>query len=364
MAETLPTDAVSPGSSPRRGGTRSEGKLSFLLPSYNEAENLEPVVDEIAGIARGLGRSFEIVVVDDGSTDDTRAVLDDLSARYPEMAPLRMRRNSGKSAALAAGLASVTGRIVVLMDADGQDDPAELPRLLAAIDDGLDLVGGRRSIRQDRFIKRNTSKIYNWTTARVSGVDGRDFNCGFKVMRRDVADSLQLYGELHRYIPVLAHWHGFRVGEVEVEHRSRLHGTTKFGKSRFWRGFLDLLTVRFLTSYANRPLHLFGSVGIAISALGTLLLGWLFIEQQIYERAIGQRPALIAGVLLVIVGVQFLSLGLIAQLLVHLAQRRDPRELLEATTTRSVVSLDDGPSRPLSEASPSTPGRRDPEPPS
>ena len=192
----------------------TSGKISVLLPAYNEAENLGPVIDEIAEVITGLGRTFEIIVVDDGSTDATPSVVAALSARHPSLVGLRMRRNVGKSAALAAGFTEVTGRIVVLMDADGQDDPHELGRLLDAIDGGLDLVTGQRSIRQDRFVKRHTSRLFNTTTSWVSGVDGRDFNCGFKVMRREVADSLHLYGELHRYIPVLAHWDGFRVGEV------------------------------------------------------------------------------------------------------------------------------------------------------
>ena len=162
-------------------------------------------------------------------------------------------------------------------------------------------------------------------------------------MRREVADSLHLYGELHRYIPVLAHWDGFRVGEIDVEHRTRLHGESKFGSNRFWRGCLDLLTVRFLTSYANRPLHLFGTVGIGVSLIGTLMLAWLFVEQQLFDRGIGQRPALIVGVLLVIIGIQFLSLGLIAQLLVHLSKRKDPRSWLTSAHQRHGA---DGAERP------------------
>ena len=158
------------------------------------------------------------------------------------------------------------------MDADGQDDPDELPRLLAALDGGLDLVTGRRAVRNDRFIKRNTSKLYNGVTAKVTGVPGKDFNSGLKAMRRELADSLEMYGELHRYIPVLAVWNGFRVGEVDVEHHERLHGTSKFGRARFWRGFLDLVTVKFLTTYTARPFHLFGGIGFVIGFIGIGLL--------------------------------------------------------------------------------------------
>jgi glycosyltransferase involved in cell wall biosynthesis len=346
--------------------TATTGKISVLLPAYNEAENLGPVIDEIAEVITGLGHPFEIIVIDDGSTDATPSVVAALSERHPYLVGLRMRRNVGKSAALAAGFTEVTGRTVVLMDADGQDDPHELGRLLDAIDDGLDLVTGRRSIRQDRFVKRHTSRLFNKTTAWVSGVDGRDFNCGFKAMRREVADSLHLYGELHRYIPVLAHWDGFRVGEVDVEHRTRLHGDSKFGSSRFWRGCLDLVTVRFLTSYANRPLHLFGSVGIGISFVGMLMLAWLFVEQQFFDRGIGQRPALIVAVLLVIIGIQFLSLGLIAQLLVHLSKPKDPRSWLESATSRIELTvpadLDPEPVRSVGPGSGRATARPDPAP--
>jgi len=302
----------------------SEPRVSVLLPAYNEADNLESVVDELVAALDSLAVPFEVVIVDDGSTDKTRDAIAALTARHRPVLGVRLRRNVGKSSALAAGLTVVRGALVVLMDADGQDDPAGIDRLLAALDDGLDLVTGRRSTRRDRFMKRNTSRVYNAVTAWVSGVPGRDFNSGFKAMRREVADSLELYGELHRYIPVLAYWYGFRVGEVDVDHRPRMHGRSKFGRARYWRGFLDLLTVRFLTSYANRPLHLFGGVGTALGASGVVVLAWLLIEQQVEGKGIGDRPALIAGVLLVIVGIQLFTLGLIAQLLVHVTTRRDP----------------------------------------
>jgi dolichol-phosphate mannosyltransferase len=314
--------------------------LSVVLPAYNEAENLGPVVDELVTMLDGLGRSFEIIVVDDGSTDATPATVAAIVDHYPTVRGLRLRRNVGKSTALAAAFAVTTGDVVVIMDADGQDDPAGIPQLLDALDGGLDLVTGRRSARQDRFMKRNTSRVYNAVTARVSGVPGRDFNSGFKAMRRAVVESLELYGELHRYIPVLAHWYGFRVGEIEVNHRTRLHGASKFGRARYWRGFLDLLTVRFLASYANRPLHLFGGLGISLSLIGSAILIWLLVEQQIEGQGIGNRPALFAGVLLVIVGFQMFSLGLLAQLLVHVSTRRDPTAWIAArlpsTTDRSM----------------------------
>jgi dolichol-phosphate mannosyltransferase len=305
--------------------------ISILLPAYNEAENLPEVVGSICEVLRSGDRSFEVLVVDDGSTDGTMATVEALQPAHPELRAVRLRRNSGKSAALQVGFRSVAGRYVVLMDADGQDDPREVPRLLACLDDqGLDLVTGRRSIRHDRFVKRNTSKVYNWTTARVTGVPGRDFNSGLKAMRREVADALDMYGELHRYIPVLADWAGFSVDEVDVEHHERLHGRSKFGRARFWRGFLDLFTVKFLTTYTARPFHLFGGLGITSGLLGSVLLVWMAILRLSGEQ-IGDRPALVLGVLLVVVGIQLVSLGLMAELTIHhrTGGRVDPMDSVE-----------------------------------
>jgi dolichol-phosphate mannosyltransferase len=297
----------------------NEIELSVLLPAYNEADNLPEVVPAIAAALDATGRTWEIVVVDDGSTDGTRTVMAGL--RSPQVRSIRLRRNSGKSAALSMGLDHVRGDLVVLMDADGQDDPTELGKLLAELDTGVDLVTGRRAVRHDRFVKRTTSRLYNGATAKVTGVPGKDFNSGFKVMRRDLADSLEMYGELHRYIPVLAVWNGFRVSEVDVAHHERLHGSSKFGRARFWRGFLDLVTVKFLTTYTARPFHLFGGLGFVIGAVGSVLLAWM-LASKVMGNAIGSRPALQLGVLLVVVGVQMVSLGLLAELVVNLRRRR------------------------------------------
>ena len=294
--------------------------VTVLMPAYNEAENLVEVVPSVAAMLESLGRSWEILVVDDGSNDGTRSVMADL--RSDQVRYIRLRRNSGKSAALSVGLEQAHGSYIVLMDADGQDDPDEVPKLLAVLEDGgMDLVTGRRAIRNDRFIKRNTSKVYNGVTAKVTGVPGKDFNSGLKAMTAELAESLEMYGELHRYIPVLAVWNGFKVEEVDVEHHERLHGKSKFGRARFWRGFLDLVTVKFLTTYTARPFHLFGGIGFVIGAVGSLLLGWM-LASKITGHEIGTRPALQLGVLLVVVAVQMLSLGLLGELMVNLRRRQ------------------------------------------
>jgi len=297
-------------------------QVSVVLPAYNECPNLAELVPETTAVLQEAGVTFQLVVVDDGSTDGTHGWM--AEHRAPEVTYLRFRRNVGKSAALSAGLARARGEYIVLMDADGQDAPPTLPRLLAMLDSDphLDLVTGRRAIRNDRFVKRTTSKLYNRTTSLVTGVNGSDFNSGLKAMRRELAEGLELYGELHRYIPVLAQWRGFRVGEVDVKHHERRHGQSKFGRARFWRGFLDLITVKFLTTYTGRPFHLFGGLGVAMGLVGSGLLGWMFVE-RIQGHQIGNRPALLTGVLLVVVAVQMISLGLLAELSVHLRRRRN-----------------------------------------
>lgn len=293
--------------------------VSVLLPAFNEADNLPEVVAALVRALDAIGRSWEVVLVDDGSTDGTRSVMKEL--RSEQVRYIRLRRNAGKSAALSIGLGHVAGRAVVLMDADGQDDPAEISHLLAELDGGVDLVTGRRAVRNDRLVKRATSRIYNGVTAKVTGVPGKDFNSGLKAMTAELAHTLEMYGELHRYIPVLAVWNGFTVAEVDVTHHERLHGTSKFGRARFWRGFLDLVTVKFLTTYTARPFHLFGGIGFVIGAIGSVLLGWM-LATKLAGDAIGQRPALLLGVLLIVVAVQMVSLGLLGELMVNLRRRR------------------------------------------
>ena len=297
--------------------------ISVVLPAYNEADNLVHVIPELAEVLRTQYDSWEILVVDDGSTDGTAGVLEELSRTTPELGWIVHRRNRGKSEALRSAFDEVDARLVALMDADGQDDPAELGKLQAKLDEGFDLVTGRRSVRHDRLVKRSTSKLYNWATATVSGVDGRDFNSGFKLMRSEVAESIDMYGEMHRYIPPLAEFAGFRSTEVDVNHRDRLEGASKFGRARFWRGFFDLITVSFLTSYNARPFHLIGAAGIFSGVAGAALLLWMAIV-WLSGDPVGSRPALIIGVLLTMVSIQLMCMGLLAELVIFEGRRRPP----------------------------------------
>ena len=306
--------------------------ISVVMPALDEGPNLAAIVPRTLAVLAEVGESYEVLVVDDGSTDGTAELMGKLVSHHEGVRYLRLRRNYGKSTALQTGFDEVTGEVIVLMDADGQDQPEEIPKLLRALDEGLDLVTGRRVQRSDRLVKRHTSRLYNRVTSTVTGIDGEDFNSGLKAMRRDVMNPLVLYGELHRYIPVLAKWNGFIVGEVDVEHAQRLHGSSKFGRARFWRGFLDLLTVKFITTYTGRPFHLFGGLGIGFGLIGGALLAWMLVL-KLMGRGIGERPALIIGVLFTVVAVQLMTLGLLAELIVHFRRDREPDLFVETDTS-------------------------------
>jgi glycosyltransferase involved in cell wall biosynthesis len=309
--------------------------ISLVIPALNEADNLVETIPAAIAVLEEMGIDYEVLVIDDGSTDGTRQVMRQLCSAFPHLRSVSLRRNTGKASALTIGFDLAKYDVFVMMDADGQDEPREIPALTAKLDEGFDLVTGRRATRQDRFLKRHTSQLYNATTSWVSGVPGRDFNSGLKVFRREVAESVDIYGELHRYLPVLAAWSGFSVTEVEVEHHPRLHGKTKYGIARFWRGFFDLGTVKFITSYNRRPFHLFGGAGVFSALIGSGLLIWMFVR-HVMGLPVGTHPALITGVLFEVVAVQLLSFGLLGELLVYLITTRGgdkPRVPSEATRT-------------------------------
>jgi len=289
--------------------------ISVVVPALDEAESLPELVSRIDAAITGLGLVYEVWIIDDGSTDDTPAVVDRLHADNPAVHCIQFTRNYGKAAALSAGFSAARGRYVITMDADLQDDPDEIPALVAKLADGFDLVSGWKQQRKDSFIKNNTSKIFNAVTSLVTGLRLHDFNCGLKAYRREVTEAVRLYGEMHRYIPAQAHQEGFRVTEVPVKHHERRHGVTKYGASRFVNGFLDLLTLLFLSARASSPLHLFGRIGAFLFTAGGGILLW-FLVNWILGHGLHIRPLMLLGVTFVILAIQFVSLGLIAELVV------------------------------------------------
>ena len=301
-------------------------RLSFVIPFLNEEKSLAELYRRIAAAAQSVlepDQWFEVVFVDDGSTDGSVAEAEKLIASHPDIQLIQLQGNFGKSAALAAGFGRARGDVVFTLDADLQDDPKEIPRFLQKLDEGYDLVSGYKRTRHDPWHKVFPSRIFNWMVRRSTGIKLHDVNCGFKAYRHKVLDNVRLYGELHRFVPVLAHWKRFRVGEIEVEHHARRFGVSKFGGGRFFRGLMDLATVTFLLRYERRPLHFFGSLGALFLLVGFGLSVHLTVLWFMGE-SIGQRPLLTLSVLLMVIGVQVLATGLIAELIVHMARNEHP----------------------------------------
>ena len=288
--------------------------VSVVIPVYNEAESLRELHRELAAVLDSLGRPWEVVYIDDGSRDGTDGVVAELAAD-PRVRGLSFRRNFGKSAALAVGFRIARGALVVTMDADLQDDPSELPRLIAALD-SQDLVSGWKRSRKDPITKTVPSRLFNAVTSAVSGLRLHDFNCGFKVYRREVVEAIEVYGELHRFIPALAHWAGFRVAELPVHHRARKYGRSKFGAARFINGFLDLLSAAFLSTSALKPLHLFGRVGLLFLTIGVMLGLW-FVALWLGGEPIRVRPLMLFGMGLAVIGIQLILMGLLGEMIAH-----------------------------------------------
>lgn len=290
--------------------------VSVVVPLLNEEESLPELVLHLEQVLGKLaGKRYEIIFIDDGSTDNSFNVIKQIRARNQRVKAFRFRRNYGKSAALSVGFQYAKGRIIITMDADLQDDPDEIPNLINKMREGYDLVSGWKKKRYDPITKTLPSKFFNFVTSLFSGVKLHDFNCGLKAYKQELVKDLQVYGEMHRYIPALAHWEGYKVTEIPVQHHPRKYGKTKFGVSRFLKGFLDLLTVMFTTRFLKRPLHFFGTLGGIFAFSGFAIDLYLLIDWIIGRTYLSNRPLALFGIALIIVGVQLISLGLLGELI-------------------------------------------------
>jgi glycosyltransferase involved in cell wall biosynthesis len=319
--------------------------LSIVVPVLDEAESLEPLHREIVEATHGLVEPVEIIFVDDGSSDGSWKTIESLAARHAAVSGICFRRNFGKAAALTAGMRSAHGELILTIDADLQDDPAEIPRMLGKLGEGYDVVNGWKEQRLDPWHKVYPSRVFNWLVSAITGLKLRDHNCGLKLFRTGVADEIRLYGELHRFIPVLAHARGFRVTELAVHHRPRKFGSSKYGVRRFARGFLDLLTVTFLTGFGQRPQHILGGFGLCMLGLGFCGLLYLAIIWCCTHLAgadfgpIGTRPLLPYSIAAALLGAQALSLGLLAELLVAYTGKESDTYSIRQTTCAAPPSV-------------------------
>ncbi len=317
-------------------------RLSFVIPVYNEEETIRRLYDEINQHTEGYEKQF--VFIDDGSTDSSFEKMETLAKEDPNVVVIRFRRNFGKSAALKQGFQYTTGDIVFTLDADLQDNPAEIGKFLEKLDEGYDLVSGWKKKRHDPLEKKILSRFFNRVTSWVFKLRLHDYNCGFKAYRREIVKEIDVYGELHRYIPVLANSKGYRIAEIPVDHRPREHGKTKYGFERYMRGFLDLLTVRLITSYNKSPLYLFGGWGTVLMIIGFVIEAYLTVLKLGFGQPLYNRPLLFLGLLMIMVGMQLLSIGLIGELLVNLFRKRSNNEdvSIRAVLNVSESEIDEG----------------------
>ncbi len=290
--------------------------VSVIIPLLNEEESLPELALQLENVLKKAAHNrYEVIMIDDGSTDESFNVIKQINQRNRRFRGIRFRRNYGKSAALSVGFSMAQGMVVITMDADLQDDPNEIPKLMAKLREGYDLVTGWKKKRHDPISKTIPSKFFNFVTSMTSGLKLHDFNCGLKAFKRNVVKSLQVYGEMHRYLPALTHWQGFKVTEIPVTHHPRRYGKSKFGISRFIKGFLDLLTILFTTRFVKRPLHFFGTFGALFVLIGFGVDLWLTIEWFMKKTALSNRPLALLGVALIIVGVQLISMGLLGEMI-------------------------------------------------
>lgn len=292
--------------------------FSVVIPLLDEEDSLQELKSRLQEILDKMSPEghYEVVFVDDGSKDSSYSVLRQFYNEDSRFKIVKFRTNFGKSAALNAGFAVAKGSIVYTMDADLQDDPNELPRLLEKLEEGYDLVSGWKKVRHDPVSKTLPSKFFNWVTSKFAGIRLHDFNCGLKIYKSEVVKALDVYGEMHRYLPAIANIMGFRVTELPVTHHPRKHGKSKFGVSRFLKGFLDLLTVMVTTKYVKRPLHFFGTLGSIFALVGFGIDAWLTVEWLLGQTYLSERPLAILGVALIIVGIQFITFGLLGELII------------------------------------------------
>ena len=315
--------------------------ISIVIPVFNEAENLEPLHQEIVTALEGMGRPFEVLFIDDGSVDPSWTVLRGLQNKDRRIRLIRLRRNFGQTAALAAGFDYARGEIIVSLDADLQNDPGDIPALIRKLEEGYDIVSGWRKSRKDKFFSRRVpSLVANSLISRLTRVKLHDYGCTLKAFRSEVIKNVKLYGELHRFIPAIASQLGVRISEVEVNHRPRVHGKSKYSIFRFTKVVLDLLTVKFLLSYSTRPLQIFGLIGLGSSVVGLVISIWLSIQRLFLGQSLANRPLLLLAVLLIVIGFQFIMLGLLAEIMVRAYHESSgktiyvTREVLEAAPER------------------------------
>ena len=326
--------------------------ISVIIPLLNEEESIPELYTWIRKVMDENGYSYEVIFVDDGSNDGSWKAIEDMAASHPEVKGIRFRRNYGKSAALNRGFAIAQGDVIITMDADLQDSPDEIPALYKKIaDEGFDLISGWKKTRHDPITKTIPSKFFNWITRKMSGVKLNDFNCGLKSYKKEVVKTIEVYGEMHRYIPVIAKWAGFiKIGEIEVQHQARKYGVTKFGLERFINGFLDLLSITFVSRFGKRPMHLFGLLGTLLFALGFTVSIWLGVDKLFLNKSgilIADNPLFYIALVSMILGTQMFLAGFLAEMIARSSHDRNKYHIVETVGTKTVEEV--SASEPLSE---------------